>query len=379
MRTGRAALLAAGALTAASGMAQAQAPAGFYVAAGIGANLPANATVQPRGPIQPGLSGGNGEARFSVLPMGTLALGYGFGNGIRVELEGSVRASSVEGSRGFAALQPVTQAQGQFWNIGAMANAYVDLNTGAGSWIQPYLGIGLGYVHSELRDFRIAGNGQRLAVDASDGNFAYQAIAGASFPIAALPGLSATAEYRFMGTIGPEYGARLINLATGAPTAGRVEMNPTNHAIMVGLRYQPGVRPEPPPMPTLAMPPMLAPPPVAAAPAPAATRTFIVYFDIRSASLTARARELVAEAAQAARSGRAARIEVTGHADRSGTPAVNMRLSLRRAQAVAQELQRRGVARGDITIRGAGEAEPAVPTADGAREPQNRRVEIVVR
>jgi outer membrane protein OmpA-like peptidoglycan-associated protein len=119
------------------------------------------------------------------------------------------------------------------------------------------------------------------------------------------------------------------------------------------------------------------PPPIAAAPAPA--RTFIVYFDIASASLTARARQLVAEAAEAARSGAAARIEVTGHTDRSGGEAFNQRLSLRRAQAVAAELERRGIARGDIAIRGAGESEPAVQTADGRREPQNRRVEIIVR
>jgi outer membrane protein OmpA-like peptidoglycan-associated protein len=46
---------------------------------------------------------------------------------------------------------------------------------------------------------------------------------------------------------------------------------------------------------------------------------------------------------------------------------------------VAAELERRGIARGDIAIRGAGESEPAVQTADGRREPQNRRVEIIVR
>jgi outer membrane protein OmpA-like peptidoglycan-associated protein len=370
--------LAAGALLGAPGFASAQTPAGFYVAAGIGPGLPTNATVQPRGAIQPALAGQNGEARFSVLPMGTLAIGYGFGNGIRLELEGSLRVSTVENARGFTSLQPTTQAQGQLWNVGAMANAYVDLSTGQGSWIQPYLGIGIGYVHNELREFRIGGNGQRLAVDSSDGTFAYQAIAGASFPIAALPGLSATAEYRFMSTIGPEYRARVIDTNTGNSTVGRVEMSPYQHAVMFGLRYQPGVRPEPPPMPTLATPPMLAPPPVIAA-APAPQRTFVIYFDIRSASLTARAREMVAEAAQAARGGAGARIEVTGHTDRTGTPTTNMRLSLRRAQVVAEELQRRGISRNDITIRGAGESEPAVPTADGVREPQNRRVEIVIR
>jgi outer membrane protein OmpA-like peptidoglycan-associated protein len=146
---------------------------------------------------------------------------------------------------------------------------------------------------------------------------------------------------------------------------------------MVGLRYVPGAS-APAPLPlAMAIAPMAPPLPPAATPAPA--RTYVVYFDINSASLTARARDLVAEAAQAARSGAPARIDVTGHTDRTGTPANNQRLSVRRAQAVAAELVRRGIARGDITIRGAGESEPAIQTADGVREPQNRRVEIVIR
>ena len=37
-----------------------------------------------------------------------------------------------------------------------------------------------------------------------------------------------------------------------------------------------------------------------------------------------------------------------------------------------------GVPADIIVIRGAGESEPLVPTADGVREPQNRRVEIVI-
>jgi OmpA-OmpF porin, OOP family len=37
------------------------------------------------------------------------------------------------------------------------------------------------------------------------------------------------------------------------------------------------------------------------------------------------------------------------------------------------------VNRGDIGISAYGETRPLVPTADGVREPQNRRVEIVLR
>ena len=70
---------------------------------------------------------------------------------------------------------------------------------------------------------------------------------------------------------------------------------------------------------------------------------------------------------------------MAGHADRSGTPQYNQRLSQRRADAVAAELVRRGVPRNAMAIQAFGESRPLVPTADGVREPQNRRVEIVLR
>jgi outer membrane protein OmpA-like peptidoglycan-associated protein len=73
------------------------------------------------------------------------------------------------------------------------------------------------------------------------------------------------------------------------------------------------------------------------------------------------------------------RIEVAGHADRSGTPAYNQKLSLRRAQTVAAELVRLGVAQNEIDIEAFGDTHPLVPTAAGVREPQNRRVEIVLK
>jgi outer membrane protein OmpA-like peptidoglycan-associated protein len=69
---------------------------------------------------------------------------------------------------------------------------------------------------------------------------------------------------------------------------------------------------------------------------------------------------------------------VTGHADRSGSDAYNMALSLRRANAVKDQLVREGIAANQIVVVGRGESQPLVPTADGVREPQNRRVEIVL-
>jgi outer membrane protein OmpA-like peptidoglycan-associated protein len=108
-------------------------------------------------------------------------------------------------------------------------------------------------------------------------------------------------------------------------------------------------------------------------------RTYLVFFDWDRADLTDRARQIIGDAAQNARNTRSTRIEVSGHADRSGTPQYNQRLSQRRAEAVAAELVRQGVARNEIGVQAFGESRPLVPTADNVREPQNRRVEIVLR
>ncbi len=108
-------------------------------------------------------------------------------------------------------------------------------------------------------------------------------------------------------------------------------------------------------------------------------RTYLVFFDWDRADLTVRARQIVAQAAQASTGTQTARIEVNGYTDLSGTAAYNQRLSVRRAQSVEAELVRDGVARGEISIHGFGESDPLVQTAGGVREPQNRRVEIILK
>jgi OmpA-OmpF porin, OOP family len=67
-------------------------------------------------------------------------------------------------------------------------------------------------------------------------------------------------------------------------------------------------------------------------------------------------------------------LTVTGHADRSGTDEYNYALSERRARNIASLLTAAGVT--SIAVEAKGEAVPLVETADGIREPQNRRVEI---
>jgi OmpA-OmpF porin, OOP family len=68
---------------------------------------------------------------------------------------------------------------------------------------------------------------------------------------------------------------------------------------------------------------------------------------------------------------------VTGHTDTSGSNSYNDGLSMRRANNVAAALEGQGVSRGEMTLSGTGEGALKVETADGVREPTNRRVEII--
>src|SRR4051812_27890244 len=121
------------------------------------------------------------------------------------------------------------------------------------------------------------------------------------------------------------------------------------------------------------------PPPQPAPPPPAAqASSFMVFFDWDRSDLSGQAQNTIQQAANAFKSTGAARVTATGHADRSGPDNYNMALSLRRANAVKDSLIRNGVPAGAISVIGKGESQPLVPTADGVREPQNRRVEIVI-
>ena len=72
-------------------------------------------------------------------------------------------------------------------------------------------------------------------------------------------------------------------------------------------------------------------------------------------------------------------LSISGHADRSGSDAYNDAISRRRADAVAQLLIGQGASANLIEVKSFGESEPKVPTPDGERNPQNRRVEITVK
>ena len=85
---------------------------------------------------------------------------------------------------------------------------------------------------------------------------------------------------------------------------------------------------------------------------------------------------MVQQAAQYAMTGNATQVVVVGHTDTSGSAAYNVRLSERRAKAVADSLAGMGVNQSVMTVDWKGETQPAVQTGDGVKEPLNRRTTI---
>jgi iron complex outermembrane receptor protein len=120
--------------------------------------------------------------------------------------------------------------------------------------------------------------------------------------------------------------------------------------------------------------PYTPPPPQAVAPAP---RSYLVFFDFNKSDLTSQAEQIVDQAASNAGPAKVTRLTVTGHTDTVGSDAYNMRLSRRRAESVAARLEKDGIPSSEIEIVAKGKRDLLVPTADGVREPQNRRVQIV--
>jgi len=74
----------------------------------------------------------------------------------------------------------------------------------------------------------------------------------------------------------------------------------------------------------------------------------------------------------------AMKIEISGHADSVGTEDYNMKLSLRRAQAVVNYLVGQGVTGDRLTAQGFGESMPVVANDTDEGRQQNRRVEVKI-
>ena len=117
---------------------------------------------------------------------------------------------------------------------------------------------------------------------------------------------------------------------------------------------------------------------VASAQVPAASdrANFIVFFDWAKPEINRDAAEILDKVAAQYAGQPGEGLVLAGHSDRSGPAGANLRSSRKRAEAVRDYLAAHGVPANAISVQAYGEEQPIVPTEDGVREVQNRRVEI---
>ncbi len=332
---------------------------GYYIEGMAGVSLPQDSEVSA--------GGASADVSLDAGFTGGLALGYTYGNGFRAELEFGIHDNDIDRAPGLA-------INGDIQTFSLMLNALYDFNYSGP--ITPFLGVGIGGARVKVN--ADAHPNVTGTVDDSDSGFAWQAMAGVAYEIN--DRMRASLRYRYFSV--PD-----INLTSSGGTS--FETDYASHDIMFGLRWSFGARkarPKAAPAAAIAPPPPASPPPppppapraTPKPPPPPITRNFIVFFDFDQAALTSRARGIIRAAAVEARKRPGVRLALTGHADRAGRTGYNQRLSMRRADTVRRELVRLGIARNEIRVSAKGESAPLVSTADGVREAQNRRVEIVL-
>jgi len=322
--------------------------AGPYVGAGIGLVDAPSTTVTDTA---------SRSVKFDNGNVGALSLGYAFGNQWRAEAELARRSTGLDTIGG-------ANASGALRTTSLMGNVVYDFDVNAP--ITPYLGVGAGLARVKLNNASPFG---ASSINDTDSAFALQGLAGVSYAVN--ESVNLFADYRYFTTQG-------LDMNTRAGSAASFDTD--NHAVMVGLRFSFGApKPQPKPVPVAQPTPEPAPiAPVAPAPVADLARNYIVFFDWDKADITPEAAAIIRSAAANAGTMGVVRMALTGHADRSGPDAYNMRLSQRRADAVKAMFVSLGFGAGELAVMAKGETDPLVPTDDGVREPQNRRVEIVL-
>lgn len=107
------------------------------------------------------------------------------------------------------------------------------------------------------------------------------------------------------------------------------------------------------------------------------SRSYMIFFDWNSTEVSADAKAVLGDLVDFIKMADITKIEIIGYTDSSGPTGFNLALSRRRAEAVGSVLFELGVGGVDIVITAKGESSLLVPTPDGVREPQNRRVDTV--
>ena len=315
-----------------------------------------------------GFNGYDHSDRFKTGWEAGGALGYDMGH-FRIEAEGFYHEAVLKSvTTPVATFDQSTGISGHTSTAAVMANVLF----GLGHWggIKAYAGGGAGWA-----DVFLAGEGLGLSPihDHAKG-FAWQALAGLTMPIS--HNLDFGVKYRYFRPDSADH----FEYVGGGTRQGSLR----SHSLLATLTYNFGMAaPEPvaapAPAPAPAPEPVMAPPPPPA-PVPVAVvcnkGPYIVFFDWNKADITPEASSILDSAVQAYGNCGMVPIMLAGYTDSSGTPKYNLGLAARRDETVQSYLTGHGIAASTIATRAYGEANQRVPTADGVRELQNRRVEI---
>ncbi|MBB4657668.1 OmpA family protein [Parvularcula dongshanensis] len=388
------ALMAATGAVALSGVAFAQENTGWYGEIGAGVALGNDDNdFESVGDVRPVPFETDYDLDDSLTVYG--ALGKYFAGGVRGEIELASRNQDIDELRGdglgFGGFPNRGDTLGDITVTTLMANVYKDFNVDAAGRVTPYIGAGIGAVRVRPEFNNIGGNtaddnvanGNRVLVSDQEYVLGYQGMAGLSFDFT--DNMVIDLRYRYLGTNEFEYGAYIND------EPGMVESEYRVSEITAGLRWNFGTQAEPAPAvePTPPAPEyktcfdgsrVLVTEPC---PIPEEETVEVpteleltVYFDYDRADLTDAAQSLIAARAAEAREYDIQSIVVQGNTDSSGSAAYNNRLSQRRANVVRDALVSNGIDASVISIEALGESNPARPTADGVREPLNRRTEV---
>ena len=133
-----------------------------------------------------------------------------------------------------------------------------------------------------------------------------------------------------------------------------------------------------PPPPELPSSPRPAPPAPSEPAAAARPQLPLLHFEFDRIRLTPASQQRLREIAETLRQWPEGRIELAGHADALGPSAYNQRLSLRRAQAVADWLVSAGIDGARLQTRGYRDSRPLMDNHSRKGRAMNRRVELVL-
>ena len=103
-----------------------------------------------------------------------------------------------------------------------------------------------------------------------------------------------------------------------------------------------------------------------------------IHFEFDKATLKPEAMDVLDQAAALLKKHERVVVEVAGHTDSKGSEEYNQGLSERRATAVKDYLNSKGVKASRLTSRGYGESRPVASNDTDEGRAENRRVELIV-